>query len=474
MSPVVVLFRRDLRLADHPALTAAAASGAPVIPLYVWDDRAAGRDAKWATGSAQQWWIHHSLASLAEALAARGSKLTLRRGDASEEIAAVVADTGAKEVFWSHRYEPDLAMRDRSLRDSLSEIGVGVKAFGGALLHDPDQIRTGEGNPYRVFTPFYKRFQSVVEVNSPLAAPRALAAPSEWPESVRIDDLGLLPTINWADGFVETGTPGEGGAGDRIAEFVSAAVADYADGRDALASDATSRLSPHLALGELSPRQVWQAAQTGAGADAGSFLRQLVWREFAYHVLHHNPASDRHPLRSSFEAFPWADDDAALQTWQRGQTGYPIVDAAMRQLWTTGWMHNRARMVVASFLTKHLRIHWLRGAEWFWDTLVDADLANNSMGWQWSAGSGADAQPYFRVFNPILQGKKFDPDGAYVKRWLPKLSSVPTKYVHEPWKADAATLRRSGVVLGSDYPKPIVDHPEARKAALAAYQQMRG
>ncbi len=476
--PVLFLFRRDLRLCDNPGFRAACRTGA-VVPLFVWEGASdQGSDTappQWSMGEAQQWWLHHSLQSLSDSLEDVGLRLTLRSGCVADQIRTIAEDVGASQVFWSHRYDPPGSRADEKLSRELRESGIETRAYGGTLLHDPDGLTTQAGTPYSVFTPFYRRFKDVVDVGPDIGIPESIEVPDAWPRSVDLEELGLLPERNWAKRFPETGTPGASGALARLDEFLEDAIYGYQDERDLMGSDGTSRLSPHLAMGEISPRQVWNAViREAESSQKGKkqvepYLRQIVWREFAYHVLANNPSTDHKPLREKYAAFPWADDDAHLRAWQRGRTGYPIVDAAMRQLWATGWMHNRARMIVASFLTKHLRLHWLHGARWFWDTLVDADLANNSLGWQWSAGSGADAQPYFRMFNPMTQGKKFDGDGSYVRRWVPELADLPDRYIHEPWEADNDVLASAGVSLGDTYPAPIVDHAEAREAALAAY-----
>ena len=480
--PVLFVFRRDLRLRDNPGFRAACSAGA-VAPLYVWDTSTAtvgdSDQPNWAMGEAQQWWLHHSLKSLGSGLEELGLRLVLRMGDAASQILEAANEIGASQIFWSHRYDPPGSHADEQLSKHLTESGLRTRAYGGTLLHDPDGLTTQAGTPYSVFTPFYRRFKEIVDVGSATGIPESIEAPDTWPQSVALNDLGLLPELDWAERFPETGTPGEAGALARLDEFLDDAVYGYHDGRDIMGRDGTSRLSPHLAMGEISPRQVWNAVMREAESSRNGkqkvepYIRQIVWREFAYHVLANNPMTDHKPLRDKYAAFPWADNNDHLHAWQRGRTGYPIVDAAMRQLWATGWMHNRARMIVASFLTKHLRLHWLHGARWFWDTLVDADLANNSLGWQWSAGSGADAQPYFRIFNPMTQGKKFDGDGSYVRNWVPELAGLPDRYIHSPWEAGDDVLKKAGVALGETYPRPIVDHAEAREAALAAYDVVK-
>jgi deoxyribodipyrimidine photo-lyase len=452
MRPVIVWFENDLRLADHGALAAAAKSGAPVIPLFVWD----GAEG-WADGSASRWWLHHSLSAFRDSLDACGLRLVVRAGDPADVLPALAQETDAESVVWLERPDPVRAERDDQIARSLADVGCTVGRFGGVLLHDPNRVQTGSGGPYKVFTPFHRRFREVVEIDRPLEAP-VFAPDQATPElpSLAVSELGLLPTINWDDGLEEAWTPGERAALDHLEEIE---VSDYDKERDFPSSNGTSRLSPHLHFGEVSPRQVWHAV-----GPVDPFRRQLVWRDFAHHLIHHFSETRQAPLRTEFESFPWLQDADTLRRWQRGQTGYPIVDAGMRQLWETGWMHNRVRMVVASFLTKHLLHSWLEGQAWFNDTLVDADLANNVFGWQWAGGCGADAQPFFRIFNPMTQGKKFDPQGTYVRRWVPEVAHLPSKVIHEPWTAD---------VVPKDYPAPIVDHKAARERALAAYKKTR-
>ncbi len=480
----IVWFRRDLRLDDNPALSAAAARGAPVVPVYIWSP---GSDGKWSPGAASRWWLHQSLVALDDSLRGVGSRLVVRSGPARAEIERLVAETGARAVAWNERHEPDAREEDRAVERALRERGALVLAHRASLLLDTDRLRNSTGAPYRVFTPFWKRMLAETEPDAPLSAPRRLRVPSRGLRSLPVEGLGLLPKVGWAGGLREAWTPGERGARRLLDRFLDEALPCYEGDRDVPARAGTSRLSPHLHFGEIGPRRVWiearrrDAASGRAKAGSGSrsaisplpFLRQLAWREFAHHVLAHHPSTPETPLAASFARFPWRRSRRDLDAWRRGLTGYPIVDAGMRELWATGWMHNRARMVVASFLTKDLRISWREGARWFWDTLVDADLANNTFGWQWTAGCGADAAPYFRVFNPTTQGRRFDPDGSYVRRWVPEIASLENRYVHEPWSAPAAELRRAGVRLGRTYPRPVVDHREAREEALAAFATLR-
>ena len=467
-------------MADHPALAAAVERGGPIVPVYVHDDAGEG---EWAAGGASRWWLHQSLTKLAAAIAERGGRLIVREGDTLEQLRAVVEELGAGAVYWTRRYEPAVIARDKVVKQTLGDAGIEVRSFNGALLHEPHAIKNKQGNPFQVFTPYWRHCLELPKEPVCGGAPKSWPAPESWPTSRAIDELGLLPTLDWADGFGERWTPGEVGAHAALAHFVAEAMTGYEDRRNMPADRGTSRLSPHLHFGEISPRQIW-AAVAASGKDRGLFppskgarvfLSEVGWREFAFHLLFHFPRTPTEPLREEFARFPWRDDadGALLKAWRRGLTGYPIVDAGMRELWHTGWMHNRVRMVVASFLVKHLRLPWQRGAEWFWDTLVDADLASNTLGWQWSAGCGADAAPYFRVFAPVLQGQKFDAAGDYTRRWVPELAKLPDTFLHAPWEAPAEVLNRAGVVLGGSYPRPVVDHKTARDAALAAYQTLR-
>ncbi|HVY84954.1 MAG TPA: deoxyribodipyrimidine photo-lyase [Caulobacterales bacterium] len=457
-------FRQDLRLADNAAWSAACARG-PVVPVYILDETNSPR-----LGAASRWWLHHSLAALAQSLGG----LVLRRGDAHAELDALLKEVRADAVFWSRVYEPGAIARDASIKAALKARGVDVQSFNTALMHEPATLKTGAGEPYKVFTPFWRAVQ-----RTPLAAPspapkHELAAP---PKSDALEDWRLLPRQpNWAAAWPTFWSPGERGAQHRLDDFVEGALRGYSAKRDRPDLAHTSRLSPHLHFGEISPRQISAVAHRALAvgdasqADVDTLLKELGWRDFSAHLLFHFPALPERNWRPSFDAYPWRNNSAECEAWKRGRTGYPYIDAGMRELWATGWMHNRVRMGVASFLVKHLRIDWREGAAWFWDTLVDADLANNSASWQWVAGSGADAAPYFRVFNPIEQGRKFDPDGAYVRQWIPELARLPPRYIHSPFEAPADVLEAAGVRLGETYPAPIVDHASARTAALAGYE----
>lgn len=472
-APVIVWFRRDLRLHDHPALAAAVRSGRPLLPVYVLASD--GRP----PGAASRWWLHHSLAALQADLSRRGSPLVLRAGPPADVLAGIAAATGAAQVAFNVAHDPDGLAQERRLRALLPGT-VELLACPGDALHEPGTVLTGAGRTFQVFTPFWRACLARPEPAPPLPAPSGWPQPHAAVDGDRLEDWALRPRRpDWASAWPAHWRPGEAGALAALDGFLEAGLGDYARGRDRPDLPGTSRLSAHLHFGEVSPRQAWHAVRSraagssrlAAGADA--FLRELGWREFALHLLHAWPEMPRRPLQPDFARFPWRQDPGALTRWQRGLTGYPLVDAGMRQLWATGWMHNRVRMVTASFLVKHLLLDWREGEAWFWDTLVDADAANNAAGWQWVAGCGADAAPYFRVFNPVLQGRRFDPDGAYVRRWIPELARLPAQWLHAPWTAPRDALVAAGIVLGEHYPEPVVDHASARVRALAAYATLR-
>ena len=473
-SIAIVWFRNDLRLTDNFALHEALVTYGTIIPVYVLTPE---EEARWPRGGASQWWLHHSLASLDASLRTLGSRLILRSGTALQELTSIVESTGANAVYWNRRYEPASIARDTVIKKALSESGIDVKSFNSALLFEPWQIATQAKKPHQVFTPFWKTCLSISPSFMIQSAPKHLRGPSTWPQSESLESFTLLPRISWDAGFAKCWQPGEAGAHIRLQTFLKSAVMRYAISRNIPDLPGTSRLSPHLHFGEIGPRQIWNALEQldpkGLHADVNTFRSEIGWREFAHHILYHFPTTPEEPLRANFRYFPWRTDATHLQAWQRGQTGYPIVDAGMRELWVTGWMHNRVRMIVGSFLTKHLRLSWTEGARWFWDTLVDADLASNTFGWQWVAGCGADAGPYFRIFNPMMQAEKFDPDGSYIRRWVPELSRLPKQFLHQPWEASEAELQAAGVVLGKTYPKPIVNHAQARAAALEAFAETK-
>lgn len=470
----LVWFRQDLRLADNPALSAACRDG-DIVPVYILGD-----DEKRAKheplGGASKWWLHHSLEALSKALGG----LIVRRGDPAEILPNLAENYGAATIVWNRCYEPCAIKRDKGLKLNLIDAGYTVKSFNASLLAEPWDIQTGSGGPYQVYTPFWRALRKERQ-SAPQRTPKvSLAGDLKNAGQDSIGELDLLPTSpNWADGWQEIWQPGEAGARDRLSAFLDDGIKGYKELRNRPDRENVSRLSPHLHFGEISPRQIWAAVtrhideHPGNENDAWTFLSEVAWREFSYHLLFHFPQLPQDNLKDEFDAYPWRKSKKDLSAWQNGQTGYPMVDAGMRELWQTGYMHNRVRMITASFLIKHLRLDWRHGHAWFNDTLVDADLANNSASWQWVAGSGADAAPYFRIFNPILQGEKFDPNGDYVRRWVPELSNLDAKHIHHPFDAPETALAKAGVKLGTNYPHPIVDHNEARKAALSGYDKVK-
>ncbi len=467
-APLIVWFRHDLRLTDNPAMVHAAATGRPIVPVYIFDE---------SDGAARRWWLHHSLTALAADLRKRGATLVLRQGDAARHLDALIDETAATAVYWNRVYEPVGKTLGAAVKAALSARGVEGKSFNATLLFEPDAVATKAGAPFKVYTPFWKACRALAEPAQPLPPPKRLNSYDGEVKSDALNSWMLLPTKpDWAAGLRETWTPGEVGARERLDVFVSGGVTDYAVLRNRPDRPGTSCLSPHLAFGEIGPRQIWHAVRAAAGTSeaAERFIGEIGWREFNHHLLHHFPQLSTQSLRVEFQAFPWATDRALLQAWQRGRTGFPIVDAGMRELWRTGWMHNRVRMVVASFLVKDLLQRWQDGADWFMDTLVDADLANNAGNWQWTAGCGADAAPYFRVFNPTLQGERFDPHGNYVRRYVPELATLPDEWIHKPAQAPDDVLAKAGVILDQTYPRPVVDHRVARERALDAYAKIRG
>lgn len=477
MKTAIHWFRQDLRLADNPALIAACRKADRLLPVYILET---DRD-PWAAGAASHWWLHHSLAALDAALHEHGSRLHLMQGNASDCLAQLIDLTGAEAVYWNRRFEPAAIARDKAIKQQLQKQGIASHSDNARLLIEPWHCLNKQGRPYRVFTPFWRTLQPRLEQMQSQAAPGRLPPlPHKRGRSLSLKALGLLPGNDWDKGFYEIWTPGEAGAQRRLAGFMENTLVDYPAQRDRPAGAGTSGLSPHLHFGDIGPRQVldqvrhFTHAQRRAGIvqAAETFLRELAWREFAHHLLYYFPDTTDKPLDPKFEHFPWAGRKH-LQAWQRGRTGIPIVDAGMRELWYSGWMHNRVRMIVASFLTKNLRIHWREGARWFWDTLVDADLANNTLGWQWTAGSGADAAPYFRIFNPVTQAQKFDPEGVYLRRWLPELAPLPDKWLAQPWLAPADVLVQAGVELGRTYPAPLVDIKASREQALRAWDEIK-
>jgi len=471
MTHALVWLRRDLRLDDQPALRAALDAGHVPMPVYVHAPEEEGR---WAPGAASHAWLHRSLAALDADLRARGSRLLLRRGPSAATLKALVRETGAVAVYWNRRYEPATQRRDAAIKRELREAGIEAVSFNGSLLFEPWELATGQGTPYKVFTPFWRsalarwRLPPCWDAPARLPAPPALAGES-------LEALALAPSRDWDRGFWPLWQPGEAGAREMLQAFIDGALAGYREQRDLPDRTGTSRLSPHLHFGEIAPWRICAALQSAGGgavvaADRDAYVRELGWREFAHHLLHHFPRTTDHNLDTRFDRFAWAGPDPqALRAWRGGRTGIPIVDAGMRELWATGYMHNRVRMIVASLLCKHLRQHWRVGARWFWDTLVDADLANNTLGWQWVAGTGADAAPYFRIFNPVAQARRFDPAARYITHWVPELAALPVAQRFAPWEHPQALA-----ALAPSYPRvPIVDLAEGRAQALAHYARMR-
>jgi deoxyribodipyrimidine photo-lyase len=458
-SPALVWLSLDLRIVDNPALARAIARQLPVLPVFIW---APEEESPWSPGAASRWWLHQSLQELEAVLAQRGSKLIVRRGPTVEALLALARETGARSIFWNRRYEPATIARDREVESRLRKSGIAGENCPGNLLFEPGTILNAAGKPFQIFSAFWRALLAMPGPPEPTPTPARIAAPVRWPASLPISALGLEPKIDWASGMRDAWQPGERGASRNLKAFLDVIESYWMD-RDRPDHNGSSRLSPHLHFGEISARQIWHAVRRIEPTNA--YLRQIAWREFSYHLLVQHPHTPNEALRPEYRSFPWCVNSERLEAWIRGRTGYPLVDAGMRELWHTGWMHNRVRMLAASFLVKHLMIPWQEGAAWFWDRLVDADLANNTMGWQWSAGCGADAAPYFRIFNPVIQGEKFDPDGDYVRRWVPELATVPNQWIHKPWEAPAP--------LAADYPRPIVKHAAARKRALAALASMR-
>lgn len=471
--PTLVWFRQDLRLADNPALHAAVSAGDAIIPVYIHDIKAEGH---WAPGAATRWWLHHALADLAAQCKALGSPLIIRQGESLPELEKLIKESGATAVTWNRRYEPLIVKRDTEIKTRLRNAGLKVDSFNGNLLHEPQLIKNLSGNPFQVFTPFWKNCLANLKLGEPLKAPKKLPPPQAKLVSESIEGLDLLPKIKWDHLFLKEWDPTRAGAEKRLAQFQRGPVKEYDQARDIPKLDGTSRLSPYLHFGQISPLEIYKTIKATSFAETKSgqrYIAEIGWREFGYHLLHHFNHTPEKALRKEYDNFPWQSDPKLLRAWQKGQTGFPIVDAGMRQLWLTGWQHNRVRMIAASVLVKHLLQPWQDGAQWFWNTLVDADLASNTMGWQWAGGCGADAAPYFRVFNPVLQGEKFDPQGDYVRKYVPELAKMPDEWIHKPWDAPLHVLAEAGVVLGKNYPFPAIGLTAGRDRALAAFKALR-
>ena len=459
-------FRQDLRIADNPALTHAAESGR-VLAVYILDQNDQGDH---GPGAASRWWLHHSLKALNESLQ---GQLNIFRGDPQTILQDLQEEYGASEIFWNRCYEPQSIERDAAIKKFFQDQQVEVKSFNGSLLWEPMQVLKNDGTPYRVFTPYYRKGCLNADApREPLPVPQRLnLLQSESSET--LESLGLLPKIRWDQKMESYWEISEAGGQQKMQEFFEHGLRDYKEGRNFPAKSCVSRLSPYLHQGQISPNQAWYGAQAKhSGKNLDHFLSELGWREFSYSLLYHFPDLPTRNLQGRFDAFPWKEDSRLLERWKRGQTGYPIVDAGMRELWETGYVHNRVRMIVGSFLVKNLLLHWKHGERWFWDCLVDADMANNSASWQWVAGCGADAAPYFRIFNPVSQGQKFDPEGTYTKQFVPELKDLPAKYLFSPWEAPDLVLKNAGVHLGENYPHPIVPLRESREKALEAFSML--
>ena len=464
----IVWFRQDLRLSDNPALTAASLQGG-IFPIYILDDENARQ---YAMGGASRWWLHHSLVSLNASL---NGTLSIYKGNPIDILIDLITRYDAKAVHWNRCYEPWRIHRDASIKKHLRSMSVEVKSYNGSLLWEPWTIKKDDGDPYKVFTPFYRKGCLQKEApRDPLPVPECLRYHHDQNNSMSVDQLKLLPNIRWDQQLYKHWNVGEEAGQVRLQRFIEEGLTEYKDGRNLPAKPYVSRLSPYLHFGEISTNQLWFTVRSIADNNhSDHFCSELGWREFSYSQLYHFPDLPTKNFQPKFALFPWVSDKAALDSWQKGKTGVPMVDAGMRELWQTGYMHNRVRMIVGSFLTKNLRLHWHHGERWFWDTLVDADLANNSASWQWVAGCGADAAPYFRIFNPVTQGQKFDPDGTYVRSFIPEIASLPDKYLFNPWDAPEHVLNKFDIKLGTTYPNPIVDLSISRANALEAFQSLK-
>jgi deoxyribodipyrimidine photo-lyase len=468
-SPQLVWLRRDLRLANNPALAHALAQGDPVIPVFILDEAAAGQR---QLGGATRWWLGRSLQALDRSIAQCGGKLILRRGASLAVLRQLIAETGARSLAFNRRYDPPGWTLDGQITEALRADGITVEDCDANYLHDPWQLKTGQGQAFKVFTPFWRRLSDHYHGGALTTQPGHWPAPRVWPAGDAVGSFAV--TDAWSNGFADHWSPGEAGAQQQLARFLSDGVEAYGDWRDRPDVIGTSRLSPHLAWGEISIHELWRRAEPEKSSGAAAFRRELGWRDFNMHIYYHYPDLPTRPWQEAFADFPFRTSPAMMRAWQQGKTGYPLIDAGMRELWQSGWMHNRVRMVVGSFLIKDQMIDWRVGENWFWDTLVDADPAQNAGNWQWVAGCGFDAAPFFRIFNPITQSAKFDPQGRYIRRWVPELARLSDKDIHQPWTVPVERLHQAGVELGKTYPRPILDHAKARQNALAAYRRISG
>jgi deoxyribodipyrimidine photo-lyase len=479
MKKCIIWLRKDLRLTDHPGFEYALNQGYEILPIFIWDKGEHG----WQDGAASQWWLHHALTDLQNEIQHHGGNLIIHHFDSKRNtccfignLTDIIQQHEADAIFWGRRYEPEVIERDKQLKTHLTEKGYEVKSFNTHLLLEPHTIKNKSGSHFKVFTPFWNHCLTH-SIYPPSEIPRGLWDKAKWLHTISpntIDDLKLLPEIPWDISFYHYWQPTRKAGLARLANMVASKAKTYQQLRDTPAIDGTSQLSPYLQWGQISAREIYHAFNHSYNETVEKgYLRQLFWREFSYHLMFHETHTPERPLRPEYEHFPWSHNEHFLTAWKQGLTGFPIVDAGMRQLWQTGWMHNRVRMIVGSLLVKHMLQDWREGASWFWDTLVDADLANNTMGWQWVGGCGADASPYFRIFNPIIQGEKFDPDGTYVRNYCPELKDIPNTYLHKPWEMPELELATAGVTLGKTYPYPIISHEQGRASALKAYAEFR-
>ena len=463
----IIWFRQDLRLADNPALFEACKSN-KILPIYIYDDKNQG---EFEIGEAKKVWLHHSLSSLNEDLS---NNLSFFKGSPKTIIEELIVEFKIENVFWNRCYQPWQIKRDQQIKEFLNNKDINCESFNGSLLWEPWKVLKNDGTPFKVFTPYYKNGCLVnIEPRKPLDKP-TLPKMVKSNKSSNINGLNLLPSLKWNSTIEEVWSFGEKKANEKLDYFLENGLNNYKKGRDFPASDFVSKLSPHLHHGEISPNQAWHAAKNKSESDdCYHFCSELGWREFSYYLLYHFPDLPNKNLQKKFDNFQWDKNKVLLEAWQKGQTGYPIIDAGMRQLYKTGWMHNRVRMIVGSFLVKNLLLHWHHGRDWFWDCLVDADLASNSAGWQWIAGCGADAAPYFRIFNPITQSQKFDPEGEYIREFVPEIKNLPNKFLFEPYEAPEGILKTHGIKLGETYPYPIVNLKESRLKALDTFALLK-